>query len=64
MSEQNQPDDPLASCLDAADVTPLERLTIQRLRTDTERSKGWWKGDPNALKVLREFARKVVEEQN
>ena len=57
---RNQPDDPLASCLDAPEVTPLERETVQRLRTAT----GWWKGDPNALKVLREFARKTFEESN
>lgn len=57
MSEQNQPDDPLSSCLDAPEVTPLERETIERLRTAT----GWWKGDPNALKVLRELAGRLFE---
>lgn len=60
MSDQPQPDDPLSLCLDAPDVTALERETIERLRTAT----GWWKGDPNALKVLREFARRAFEASN
>lgn len=33
-------------------VTPLERETIRKLRN----SGGWWEGDENALKILREYA--------
>lgn len=57
---RQSPDEPIASCLDAKDVTPMERETVLRLRTTT----GWWKGDPNALKVLREYAHKSIEEEN
>ncbi len=34
----------------------LERRTIKRLRTQS----GWWEGDRNALRVLREYAKDVM----
>jgi hypothetical protein len=35
--------------LDWPDVTPLERLTIGKLRSES----GWWMGDARAIDVLR-----------
>ena len=45
----------IVGVLDAADVTPLEREVIRRLRTHG----GYWEGDANALKILREYARVI-----
>jgi len=40
-----------------ADATPIERAAIKRLR-----SAGWWEGDENALRVVREFAAQIRNE--
>lgn len=40
-----------------ADATPIERAAIKRLR-----SAGWWEGDENALRVLREYAVQIRQE--
>jgi hypothetical protein len=47
------------SRLSQPDVSPLERETVRRLRTES----GWWNGDKNAVEVLRSFAAKVNQPQ-
>ena len=41
--------------LSAPDVTPAERETVKRLRSES----GWYQGDRAALQALRDYAAKL-----
>lgn len=45
--------------LQAADVTSLEREAVNKLRT----SRGFYNGDATALRVLRDFAAKLINSE-
>lgn len=46
--------------LHAPDVTPLERETVKRLRSES----GWYQGDRAALQALRDYAKKLSANPN
>ena len=47
----------MRDALDAPDVTEEEARFVRAMRTES----GWWKGDPNALVVLREYRKRVQQ---